>query len=559
MTKEEYRLKCKELCDKYRFNYINGRSWGIYTRIAREQGFINGKDEFENVENYFIYCKEIEKKNKEFELEIENCKKICDELEFEYKSNMGIINYINNAKKQNKTIYQYISEKVQEQKDEEERQKEINLCEELCKKYGLKFGNRIKSYARYKKEADLRNISLKDYITIKGEEKLEKERIEKYHKEFCEKYNVSYTSEYSWGNYIKEAQKINITPEEYIIIKSKENQENIDIRNKIIELCQKYSFPYDKPSYFGGYIGAAIKVNLSLEEYFKIIKENLDKEEKSINDCKELCKKYNLPFINNSSYGNYKREAESRNMNLNDYLIFKGENKLKEEKEIKERNELLEKYGFNYFYLRVLINNANKKNLTLEEYMGTFVWCDHCQQYEDPDFNSISNHWEEKDKNEFFIYRIWKDDHSEDVSFLESNIVGFDKLLDNKIHCGIYRWYIDSIPFYYGQSINILRRSHEHFINIIDSSEYWLNIYEEMKNNNDNNISNNKIHTLSIDFVECNENELDSLEKKLILRDKPMTQICTNDNKYDNIIPLNQRDFNLENLKDKYEERIKYY
>lgn len=38
-----------------------------------------------------------------------------------------------------------------------------------------------------------------------------------------------------------------------------------------------------------------------------------------------------------------------------------------------------------------------------------------------------------------------------------------------------------------------------------------------------------------------------------------MTQICTNDNKYDNIIPLNQRDFNLENLKDKYKERIKYY
>ena len=740
---------------------------------------------------------------------------------------MGIINYINNAKKQNKTIYQYISEKVQEQKDEKERQKEINLCEELCKKYGLKFGNRIKSYARYKEEADLRNISLKDYIIIKGEEKLEKERIEKYHKEFCEKYNVSYTSEYSWGNYVKEAQKINITPEEYIIIKSKENQENIDLRNKIIELCQKYSFPCDKPSYFGGYIGAAIKVNLSLEEYFKIIRENLDKEEKSINDCKELCDKYNLPFINNSSYGNYKREAESRNMNLNDYLylikdkykykninnlnncknnnkkfkeyqkilnkynsnlnvrnilsqarrnnfnsgndlvdienflIYKNnlnkieldkennlikliekyeldknklknyksastklnidfeeyliklrnkidfnkkendyyknllnkynlnsknisklisianrknlsleeyleinyklnkENKIylnnikdlinkynvnikpenvlsvarrnhfntgdnlkdienylikrnKKENLIREENKLFQKYnidlnkrlyfkreskklnqtleeyiinyikikeiqdernnkvnliskyGFNFRYLNYLEKNANKKNMTFEEYMGTFVWCDHCQQYEDPDFNSISNHWEEKDKNEFFIYRIWKDDHSEDVSFLESNIVGFDKLLDNKIHCGIYRWYIDSIPFYYGQSINILRRSHEHFINIVDSSEYWLNIYEEMKNNNynnnnNNNININKIHILSIDFVECNENELDSLEKKLILRDKPMTQICTNDNKYDNIIPLNQRDFNLENLKDKYEERIKYY
>lgn len=44
MTKEEYRLKCKKLCDKYGFNYINGRSWGIYTRTAREQGFINGKD-----------------------------------------------------------------------------------------------------------------------------------------------------------------------------------------------------------------------------------------------------------------------------------------------------------------------------------------------------------------------------------------------------------------------------------------------------------------------------------------------------------------------------------
>lgn len=75
----------------------------------------------------------------------------------------------------------------------------------------------------------------------------------------------------------------------------------------------------------------------------------------------------------------------------------------------------------------------------------------------------------------------------------------------------------------------------------MDSPEYWLNIFEEMKNG----------HTLEIKFKEYNKDDLEIMEKYHIYNEMPISQICTG-NKPDNIIPLESRLFNLSNIKEYY-------
>ena len=178
------------------------------------------------------------------------------------------------------------------------------------------------------------------------------------------------------------------------------------------------------------------------------------------------------------------------------------------------------------------------------------IWCNKCNQFESISYNSIPEHWNMNSVNNniniFILINKWKLNHKNEIKFLENNIIGFNKLLDNKIHCGIYKWYVDNVPFYYGKSTNIFRRSYEHFVTIIDFQEWWINIFEEIKNG----------HNLEIKFNEYKENELDYWEKYWILKDKPMSQKCTNNGNYDNIISLNNRDFNINNLRKKYEERL---
>ena len=45
--------------------------------------------------------------------------------------------------------------------------------------------------------------------------------------------------------------------------------------------------------------------------------------EEYIQQCKDLCEKYGFEYINASSYGNYHREAMSRNMTLEEYFKWK--------------------------------------------------------------------------------------------------------------------------------------------------------------------------------------------------------------------------------------------
>lgn len=62
------------------------------------------------------------------------------------------------------------------------------------------------------------------------------------------------------------------------------------------------------------------------------------------------------------------------------------------------------------------------------------------------------------------------------------------------------------------------------------------------------------ILTLEI-LEECNPKELHDKEFYWINKYKPMSQKCTNDGKFDNIILYNQRKFNINNISEKYEER----
>lgn len=171
-----------------------------------------------------------------------------------------------------------------------------------------------------------------------------------------------------------------------------------------------------------------------------------------------------------------------------------------------------------------------------------YIWCDHCGRFETIERNNQQNHWIfYKSRTKIFLenknnYKI--------INYLEENIIGFGVLIkSNKAFCGVYFWYIDNVLYYIGESIDILSRSYDHIREMCEFPEYWVNIVNEIKNG----------HTLEIKFKEYKECELKEKELYWIDKLKPLVQKCNGIN--DNVIPFNNRNFNINNSKEKYENR----
>ena len=176
---------------------------------------------------------------------------------------------------------------------------------------------------------------------------------------------------------------------------------------------------------------------------------------------------------------------------------------------------------------------------------GEKVWCEKHEQFETIKYNSDPSH------GLFYksVTTKWIKNFPEEFNYIQS-IIDFNNNINNsKPICGIYLWRIDNIPYYGGKSYDILSRSYDHIYEMQNDPEYWLNI-------NDPEI--NSKHTISIEVLqECDKNisddELHNIELEWIAKIKPISQKC---NGTDHIIPLNQRDYNIYNLKEKYEEKL---
>lgn len=169
------------------------------------------------------------------------------------------------------------------------------------------------------------------------------------------------------------------------------------------------------------------------------------------------------------------------------------------------------------------------------------VWCDHCQQYESTELNSHTEHWL------FYKSRTkkWIQNYLEQFEYIRLIIDYKNNIAESKSIRGIYLWRIDDIPYYCDDSEDIYCRSYDHIYEMWNSPEYWLNIRDE---------SVIRYHTISLEVLEVCDNfisdrEMHKRQIEWINTVKPMSQKCDGT---DHIVPLNQRKYNIDNLKEKY-------
>ena len=157
------------------------------------------------------------------------------------------------------------------------------------------------------------------------------------------------------------------------------------------------------------------------------------------------------------------------------------------------------------------------------------------------EFNSHSDIWL------FYKSRTkkWIQNYIEQFNYIQSIIDYKDNINKLKPIRGIYLWRINNILYYCGDSEDIYCRSYDHIYEIYNSPEYWLNI-------KDKNI--NKDHTISLEVLEKCDNSISNqkmhnIQIELINTIKPISQKY---NGMDHIILLNQRKYDINNLKEKY-------
>lgn len=176
-----------------------------------------------------------------------------------------------------------------------------------------------------------------------------------------------------------------------------------------------------------------------------------------------------------------------------------------------------------------------------------YVWCNKCNKFETIERNSIPYHW--------LFYkaktRKWIKQYPKQFEYIQSIIDDINNLQNLKPVRGIYLWRIDKIPYYCGDSEDILSRLYDHCYEIQNNSEYWLNIINEVKNG----------HTISLEVLEecdisISNQEMHNIQIKWINELKPMSQKCDGT---DHIIPLNQRNYYINNLKEMYDEKLKLF
>lgn len=148
---------------------------------------------------------------------------------------------------------------------------------------------------------------------------------------------------------------------------------------------------------------------------------------------------------------------------------------------------------------------------------GEKIWCERCKRFENNDFNKIDGHWifyKKKTKN--WIINCQNEYLQTRNNINDDTIIELEEL--NTICCGIYCWYMDDLPFYVGQSKDLLSRSYDHLYSIFCYPDWW-------------NI-NSKNGILSFRILEkCEQEQLKELESLWITQLQPYSQKCNGSDK----------------------------
>lgn len=348
--------------------------------------------------------------------------------------------------------------------------------------------------------------------------------------------------------------------ENYIkYIKENERIVKENIKNHKI-FCNKFQLTYLNEQQFSTIIGNAIR-KLNIEDSELLYNINLAIKNDRIINYFQLILNEKLKDIN------YRQEAErlfkENNINLTfggalmtakrDYNINTGDN-LEDIKQLisillklrKENQDLIDKkanfmidHGRRPESWHNSLSNARTLGFNtgdpFKDLENMFEYLEEARRINNSSYyKELTNNW---------IYN-----KPEELEYLKENLIDKENILSsNNNIIGIYCWYIDGIPYYIGQSTEIQNRILDHLYNIQNFSDFWCNIKDNL----------NEKHVLEIKTLEIMENidheKLDDIEIKWINKLKPMSQKCDGT---DHIIPLKLRDFNLYNLKEKYQIRI---
>lgn len=420
-----------------------------------------------------------------------------------------------------------------------------NCKNELCNEY-------IKIIYKYKLIEIINNPNnYKIYCENHKQPRILKASIDFEHKSICEKYHQKYKNEYSWRSYSIGARNKNISTEEYLKLLY---ENDLEIKNHKL-LFKSKGFEYKDERDYKAKLNAAKNRNLNMNEYLDL----LNKEKKYEEQKDNLLISYDKDPKN---WGQILIKAHLANFNTgNDFNDM--QNYLKYQKEIndninnirEEHKSICIKYGKSYTSEYSWSNykrSANSMNLTVEEYFKetnkilNLLECDEINN----EFNKNIKKLNKTKKNKYKLNKFIEENFKILKEFI-SKIENIEYIINNKnkFKNVIYCWYIDNIPYYIGQSTKIVRRCYDHIKEMFNNKKYWLNI-------TDGNI--NKDHTIKIDIL-CvcdNKDDLNKMEKYYCQKLLPMSQRCQKGWKYDSILPYKLRNYNIDNLKEKYKERL---
>ena len=478
-----------------------------------------------------------------------NLYKICDECKKEFK----ILTLDDICSRT--WCYNEICRKSHASKMLKNRKLNISFNEEhkkLFEKYNLNYKNEY-TYGKYVFSATKNNLTLEEYLKLLKEEN---DKINK-HKYLLESNGFSYISEISYVNMKNAAKRLNLSIEKYIKLKV----EKREYQNKKDKLLIKYG---RDPLNWGQIL---IKAHLAgfndkdkndyenMENYLnfqlKIEKQN----EKEIENHIKLCKKYNMKYINEYSWRNYKRIANELQLTIEEYF-----QKIKEEKENKEkRNKMLLKLADDYCYKSNL--KGIKAELRFAKQNG-FNSGD-----ERKDLENYRN-WKIKNNINKHEHIILTEEEFKLFKKIISDVTVLDDCLKERNICGVYCIVIDGYPFYFGESLNIFTRYFSHVKNMIRYPQNFDNIINDILNNIKDPLTG-KMRTLSLKVVKeldiSNINIKDkkekkkikkilkALEKEIINKFNPYSQKC---NGTDSIIQnINDRE-KYEKFKNNYNKEL---
>lgn len=150
--------------------------------------------------------------------------------------------------------------------------------------------------------------------------------------------------------------------------------------------------------------------------------------------------------------------------------------------------------------------------------------------------------YKENHMDERKISAIWIKNYPNQFNFIKENTINFNNIYNNiniKLFY-VYCWLIDGIPYYIGESGEIIFRLYHHMYEIYNSPEYWVYIK--------NNFNNHKLSVIILD-KKYTKKDIVKSQLRFIKILKPLSQKC---NGTDHIIKLENRNFNLFNIKDKW-------